>query len=289
MDVPAYKIARWRELYEVDDKGKQAKPDAVLRQSPLDYVRFQVHGRSMGASYRRLQTICGTQARFESTFAVWAKLLELAGCETAGRRGQILNERGSPATAKDIAFFTGFRESSVAFALKALSHDDVGWIEIDSGELPDSPGNSPELPDSPGILRNPSRTKPNPNPNRNTTESNETEDGEDRKELEASSGSDSRKPISRPAALIEYSEAITPLIGSNGRGKGKYPRGSAQYEGDVTSTGNWFRRRIWPHDDPDEAACRARFREFMSWLDAAGGKGKPLAWLTSRIQKWHER
>jgi len=304
----AFKIARWHELYEVDDKGKQAKPDSNLRQSPLDFVRFQVHGRAMGAGYRRLQSVCKTAARFESTFAVWAKLLELAGCESADRRGRILNEHGQPASVEDIAFFTGFRESSVAFAIKALSHPDVGWIEADeehpknddSATLRDSPGNSGEFRECPGKVRNPSRTITKPNPKNNSTELNETEceseserngnPESDGKDLMASSDSDSgAKPINRAVAWLKYSTAVSPLLGSNGPGNGKYPPGSSQHEGDVTSTGNWFKRRIWPEDDADDDACRKRYHEFMAWLDSARRKEKPLAWLTSLVKKWPER
>lgn len=118
----------------------------------------------------------------------------------------------------------------------------------------------------------------------------ETESGTNENELKASSDSDSQtKPINRAVAWLKYTEAVAPLHGSNGRGKGKYPPGSAQHEGDITSTGNWFKRRIWPECDPDDDACRERYHEFMSWLDAARGKEKPIAWLTSRVNKWPER
>lgn len=171
----AWKITDWRERYEVTPKGRPAGTDAALRISPLPYVRLFVHGRAQGAGWRRLQQATGTSRRLALAFAVFCKLLELAADQPRDLRGWILTENGEPATAADIAFFTGFLESDITNALDSLCDDTVGWVaRADSSHLQETPPNSKEL----QVLLEPNRTELNetePEEEPNTTEPNRTE------------------------------------------------------------------------------------------------------------------
>src|SRR6185369_8027023 len=74
---------------------------------------------------------------------------------------------------------------------------------------------------------------------------------------EVSPGSPSPDPsesIARRKAFLRYQNAMMPLLG---REKEKqWPRGSAQYEGDLTQMHQWFDNDIWPADELDETGDR---------------------------------
>ncbi|GAG16616.1 unnamed protein product, partial [marine sediment metagenome] len=125
-----YYIRNWKEDYEVSTDGRAAKPDQKLRSNALKYVRLKVNGHSQRAGYRRLEKLAKTSTRMEGTWAVWCKLLEMAANQERQYRGWILTERQAPATAEDIAFFTGFRLKTIRTALELLSHPQVAWIEL---------------------------------------------------------------------------------------------------------------------------------------------------------------
>ena len=126
----AYYILDWLETYEVNKHGKAAKSDEILRVHPLRYVRLKVNGHSQRPGYRRIEQIVKTRARLEGVWAVWCKLLEMAANQVRKYRGWILTDRQKPAMAKDIAFFTGFREKTIQMALDLLSNPEVAWLEL---------------------------------------------------------------------------------------------------------------------------------------------------------------
>lgn len=163
----AWRIVGWRERYEVTDQGRAAKPGEDLRKSALPYVRLKVKGGEMGASYRKLKEAAGSRRRLALAYAIFCKLLELAADQVRERRGWILTDTGEPATAADIAFYTGFLQQDITRAMEALCDKSVGWVAEDTySSLQQPTGTSKEL-------QMPSEPKPKPKvtkPNSTDTE-----------------------------------------------------------------------------------------------------------------------
>lgn len=304
--MQAYQVTRWDELYEVDTNGRPWKDGASKRRGSLDYVRWQVHGRSMGAGYRRLQQVCGTAARFESTFAVWGKLLELAASNSDDLRGWILNEDHEPASVEDLVFFTGFRKSSIQNALKALAHPRVKWIELQdfagAGACPRNSRESASVAEFRDPFLNETETEDNSeqhNENekqgnadqRNAPQANDSDSA--KKSFQDTSDSDSGllagaggvvgRPITRPAARMRYHAAIERLFGASGPGQGRHPQGSPQWRADETCANAWWEEIIWPAGDPPDE-CRKRLDAAMRLIGQAASRDKPMAWLTRRVE-----
>jgi len=128
--MQAWYIASWAERYEVTDQGRPARKGQAARVRPLAYVRLKVNGFSQGPGYRRLRKATGTCRKLQATFAVWCKLLELSADQVRERRGWILNDQGLPASAEDIAFYTGFSASDIRQAMDVLCSSEVAWIRL---------------------------------------------------------------------------------------------------------------------------------------------------------------
>lgn len=160
-----YRIAEWKQRYEVNDKGDPAKDGDKLRVKPLDYIRSKVFGRARGAGFGAMQRLAGPRAY--EVFGMFHKFLEIAGCEESERRGVLLNARGEPATIEDLAFILGSTVKKVEFTLQVLSDKRVGWLLEE-----ETPENFRKTPEKSGRLYN--RTEPNRNednriePNRRT-------------------------------------------------------------------------------------------------------------------------
>lgn len=288
----AYRIKEWVERYEVDEKGACARPGKTLRAAPLEYVRWKVNGHIHGPGYRRLIQVAQKPARIEAAIATFAKLLEIAANQDREHRGWILTDRQESATIADLAFYTGFRPKTIELGLDVLCHPDVAWVEVSEfsricAEFPGVPGNSA--------------------PKRNETELNETEHEEKQKQKQneteptsdsgensspgfsdsgsASSGSasdPSAKPVTRQLARVKFMASLDPLLGRvNGT---RHPSGSAQREADVTVARQWWGELVWPESVDDDVG-RTRYSRAVGLIEQAGGKVKPMAWLTRRLQQ----
>ena len=143
----AYRIVDWTKLYEVSSNGKPAKDKTALdslRKSPLPYIRFMVHGHSLGPSYRKMikkAFALGSMMEM-ACFGFFAKLLELAADQEAKFRGWILDEKQRPINPEQIAELLDIREEGQARKiLEILCHPEVGWVEL--AQFPYFPPNSP--------------------------------------------------------------------------------------------------------------------------------------------------
>ncbi len=121
-----YVITEWFERYEVNDEGRAAKKGDTLRKFGLKHVRCRVHGRSMSAGFSAMMELAGDATY--SVFGIFIKLLEVAGCEIAGRRGMLLNHQGKPATATDLAFYLKIPVAKMQSALDILTNTQVQWV-----------------------------------------------------------------------------------------------------------------------------------------------------------------
>ena len=117
-----YKIAHWNRY----EPGKNAKKG----DTPLGFVKFNVHGHQLGAGYRKLMMLA--KRRGPGVFGLFSKLLELAADEPRERRdGTIFNNKGEPATAEEIAFEILFPLDLVQLGLELLQNPEIGWLKAD--------------------------------------------------------------------------------------------------------------------------------------------------------------
>lgn len=294
--MKALRIREWAERYEVDERGGAAKPGSKLRAAPLDYVRWKVNGHTHGPGYRRLLYVAKTPARAEAAVVTFSKLLEIAASQDREHRGWILTDRMETATVDDLAFYTGFRASTIKTGLEILSHKDVAWIEEaefvdDSRELPGTPGDSGELPGRSGSLNkrneneNDNSTETELNENETEGEPNATEPNPDSCSSQKISSGDSRScslPASRAVARMKFEQAMIPLLGK--RGGVRMPQTSKEFKSDRTCMGNVF-EAVWPRDGPDDE-CRNRWSQLMAMVvRASRNADKPLAWIQSQIKR----
>jgi len=134
--MQAYRIANWKELYEVTNKGGAAKADTPteqLKKGPLKYVRWRAYGRRQTEAYRNLLKkawLQGTMAEM-GIFGLFGKLIELAADQEREYRGWVLNRHLQPAGAKEIAGMLGICDvGCVEKGLQLLTDRDIGWVEI---------------------------------------------------------------------------------------------------------------------------------------------------------------
>jgi len=132
-------INEWIDRYEVTDKGRPAKAGDDLRLNRLEYIRSKVHGRQRGPGFRKMQAIAG-DSTYE-VFGIFQKFLEIAADEKRDRRGVLWNEKGKPASIKDLAFILVTTEKKIKNAIVTLSHPTIGWIR----KIPGNPGKSGAL------------------------------------------------------------------------------------------------------------------------------------------------
>jgi hypothetical protein len=134
------KIAEWNERYEVSLKGSLPRRGDELRAGPLQYIRLKVHGHSNGVGFRRLKEIAGPTAM--EVFGIFCKFLELAGNHRRELRGRLLNEKGKPATVKELAFILDIPIEQVENAIETLTDPELCWIVVcdDSENLQENPG-----------------------------------------------------------------------------------------------------------------------------------------------------
>jgi len=122
-----FRIVEWAERYEVSEKGRIPRTEDEYRKGPLKYIRLKVHGHSNGVGFRRLKTIAGNKSM--EVFGVFCKLLEIAGNQHRECRGCLLNEKGVPATTKDLAFILDIPLAQVENAISVMMNPDLRWVE----------------------------------------------------------------------------------------------------------------------------------------------------------------
>lgn len=140
-----YRVVRWRENYEVSEKGRPWRDGDALRRGPLEFIRLKACGRAWPESWRDLLAVAGDDAA--TCFGVFIKALEIAGGHDADKRGYLLGRGDVPMGAADLAQATGFSEADVSRALEVLCDPRVGWLEC----IPGGSGRFRELPELPGI------------------------------------------------------------------------------------------------------------------------------------------
>lgn len=153
-----WKIAEWRERYEVNDKGSPAGPDDKLRTSPLRYVRSKVFGRRHGEGWELLMELCSVypldshQASISHAFecfGVFHKLLEIAADQPVELRGSLpFIDR----LARLLKYQHQLKPRLIKI-LELLGDDSLGWI------LRVAPRNSREIPKTPRPLIKLSKAK----------------------------------------------------------------------------------------------------------------------------------
>lgn len=121
-----YNITEWHQRYEVSISGSEAKSGDKLRVGPLRYIRLKVHGYQQGTGMRKLRRLAGN--RTMEVFGIFCKFLELSGDLCKSDRGQLLNEDGNSATAKDLAFILDVPEEQIEHAILMLLDKDVHWL-----------------------------------------------------------------------------------------------------------------------------------------------------------------
>jgi len=132
----AYRITNWRELYEVTGKGAAAGPGIPvekLRKSPLQYVRWSVHGHSLGPTYRKMvKKAWGVGILMEmACMGLFGKLLELAADQGPKYRGWILDEKQRPINAQQIADILDIKDDGkVESLLEILCDEEINWVEL---------------------------------------------------------------------------------------------------------------------------------------------------------------
>jgi len=132
MDNLCYRIRAWDELYENAETRK------------LKSLRFvYVPNSHDGLAYRRLLSMRDGL----SLFGAWILMLGVAS--KAPHRGRLVDERGNPLTAADIALMTGAAEEVLSEAIQVLSSPAIRWIEADLPESPGTPGDGPRQ--NPGV------------------------------------------------------------------------------------------------------------------------------------------
>lgn len=131
----AYRIVDWKKLYEVTAKGKPAKEESTvdeLRKSPLPYVRWAVHGHSLGPTYRKMVKRAwdfGILMEM-ACMGIFGKLLELAADQEPKYRGWILDEKQRPIKAPQIAELLDIRDDGTFEKLLGiLCHEEINWVE----------------------------------------------------------------------------------------------------------------------------------------------------------------
>ena len=277
----AYRVCRWFDLYEVNNKNDVAQPGQKLRQSPLPFARWYVHGRSQGAGYRRLAVVCGSSTKLMAAYAVFGKLLELAADNEPRLRGWIVNEQGEPATLDDLVFFTGFPAKAIEQSLLALSHPNVGWIQmVDMDASPEVSGNAPGNPDAAG------ENQSQYNETEYEYEYNSTQPKAPRETAEAGSGSvaarsrvsdsgsgDSAKVSSaRLKAHAKYA-AIIDRLQSPDKRQGKADRTNARRLWDEV---------IWPKGITDDIGAE-QFARFVKLVERSADADNRMAWINHQI------
>ena len=120
------KIADWHKRYEVSFRGGEPKQGDAFRVGPLRFIRLTVHGHQQGAGYRRLLAVAGKKAM--EVFGIFCKFLEISGNQPRDKRGTLLNEKGNPATAQDLAFILSVPLGQVENAIKVLCDKTVAWV-----------------------------------------------------------------------------------------------------------------------------------------------------------------
>lgn len=136
--MKAYRITDWKELYEVTTKGKPANADTKvegLRKSKLPYIRWQVHGRSLGPTYRKMVKMAwgiGGILMEAACMGIFGKLLELAGdWDDPQLRGWILDEKKRPINAPQIADLLDIQDDgTLQKLLDILCHEEINWLEL---------------------------------------------------------------------------------------------------------------------------------------------------------------
>lgn len=132
----AYRIVNWKALYEVTSKGKPAKgdeSDSELRKSKLPYVRWFVHGHSLGPTYRKMvKKAWGVGILMEmACMGLFGKLLELAADQEPKYRGWILDEKQRPINAPRIAELLDIQDDgTLRKLLDILCHEEINWVEL---------------------------------------------------------------------------------------------------------------------------------------------------------------
>ncbi len=168
-----YLISGWDKRYEVSSKGREAREGNVLRAGALTFIRLRVHGHEQGLGYRKMQLLA--KERSMEVFGIFCKFLELAGNQPRENRGQLLNEKDEPATAKDLAFILSVPIEQINHALEVLTDKSVRWLHNTetttqlnttqhnstqhkapgiSGNFREFPGNKTQLPAHKGVKDN---------------------------------------------------------------------------------------------------------------------------------------
>lgn len=124
------RITNWVERYEVTDQGRPVTDGRPPRRKPLPWVRWKVNGRTLGSGFREMLRVAGDPENAEAAYATFGKLLELAADNPPELRGWILDHQRQPATPAKIAYFSGFRESTIWRGLAVLTHADIEWVTV---------------------------------------------------------------------------------------------------------------------------------------------------------------
>ena len=132
----AYRIVNWKPLYEVTGRGKKATEETALedlRKSKLPYVRWAVHGHSLGPTYRKMvKKAWGVGILMEmACMGLFGKMLELAADQGPKWRGWILDEKQRPINAPQIAELLDIKDDgTVGKLIEVLCHEEINWVEL---------------------------------------------------------------------------------------------------------------------------------------------------------------
>ena len=127
--MQAYRIANWWR-YELLKNGKlaTAKTKMVsIRIKPLIYVRFDVHGHTLSADYRRMVKRAGPELA-AACDGMYKMLVGLAGDQVREYRGWVLDDRQRPLYPSQLAELFCLSEGKVSQIFEVLLDSEVKWI-----------------------------------------------------------------------------------------------------------------------------------------------------------------
>jgi len=133
----AYRIADWYRyevLYHGSGSAAADTPAEKLRRGALEYVKAFAFGRRPSASFRRAVRLSnravGAAGGDCALMGVWLKCLEVAGQNSAGRRGWIVDDKDRPVDGKGFAEMVGYEYGHhIDDLLQVLCSPEVGWLE----------------------------------------------------------------------------------------------------------------------------------------------------------------
>lgn len=123
----AYRIVEWDRRYEVDGSGRAWAADKPKRQSRLTFVRWPAWGFDRGEGYAEMLRAAKPD-RAAAVFGLFAKLLEVAGANTAEKRGWIISSNDEALDPARIAAKLGWDVAGVRQDLETLCR--IRWVEV---------------------------------------------------------------------------------------------------------------------------------------------------------------